>query len=114
MINERCERGSNLASIFVSKNANNRERTAAWSDASLTYVLCKHASCRLVVCDVEYPLDGPRNNLEPPREPDIAQRPRDCLLVQGVARIERFNRRQRSRRIPVLNRPHQRRRRQIV
>ncbi len=53
----------------------------------LAHMLREHPRRRLVVRDVEYPLNGSRNHLEPSREPDIAQRVRDNLLAQRVPRV---------------------------
>ncbi len=99
MINERFQSGSNLTSIFVSQDPDNRKGARANSatradtltstrKTPLPHMLREHPRGRLVVRDIQYPFNGPRNHLEPPREPDIAERLRDCLLIQRVPSVE--------------------------
>src|SRR3982751_947012 len=104
MVDERFERSSNLARIFVRENTHDRKRMPVIRHGAIPYMLREDTSRGLVVCNVEDPLNWPRNHLKSARKPDASECLTHCLLIQHIPGTQRFDCRESRRGVAILNR----------
>ncbi len=71
MVYKRLERTSNLRRILIRQNPHHRERTPTTRHGALPDVLSEHPSRRLVMSNVQNPLNWPRDHLESARDSDV-------------------------------------------